>query len=272
MIGPGAEMPSGVPVRASLRWRRLAEMVADQIRDRILSGELTQGELLPKESELREQYPVNVQSLREAMRILEAEGLVKVRRGNRGGAAVHRPTPGNVAYSLSMVLAMSGTGIGEVGDALNEVEPLCAALCAERSDRANEVVPILRRLHEESLACIDDLAATTAKSREFHEAIVRLCGSQPLIVMVGALEALWSSHVTGWANKRADSRQIPWVERREALDVHGQILKCIEDGDSATARELTVNHLREVQTYPQDPNQVDTPLNPAIARDRLFFD
>lgn len=272
MPGRNPDMPTGAPIRGSLRWRRLAEMIADQIRDRILSGELEEGELLPKESELREQYPVNVQSLREAMRILEAEGLVKVRRGNRGGAVVHKPTPGNVAYSLSMVLAMSGTRIGEVGDALNEVEPLCAALCAERSDRNSEVVPILRTLHEESIACVEDLAATTAKSREFHEAVVSLCGSQPLIVMVGALEALWSSHVTGWATSRANPRAIPLTERHAALDVHGQILQCIEDGDSAAARELTVKHLREVQTYPYDPDRIETPLNPAIARDRLFFD
>ncbi len=161
-------------------------MVADQIRERILRGDLNEGDLLPKEAELREQYPVNVQSLREALRILEAEGLVRVRRGNRGGAVVHRPTPGNVAYSLSMVLAMSGTDIDDVGRALHEVEPMCAALCAERGDRATEVVPVLRALHEESLSKVDDLVAATALSRRFHESVVKLCGNRSLIVLAGA--------------------------------------------------------------------------------------
>src|SRR5699024_457952 len=88
---------AGLPGPGRLRWRRLAETVADQIRGRILAGELAEGDVLPKESELRRQYPVNVQSLREALRILESEGLVRVRRGNRGGAVVHRPDAGNVA-------------------------------------------------------------------------------------------------------------------------------------------------------------------------------
>ncbi|WP_430334418.1 FadR/GntR family transcriptional regulator [Rhodococcus sp. ACT016] len=262
---PRAAEPSGV------RPRRLAEMVADQIRERILRGDLAEGDLLPKEAELREQYPVNVQSLREAMRILEAEGLVQVRRGNRGGAVVHRPTPGNVAYSLSMVLAMSGTDIDDVGRALDEVEPMCAALCAERKDRATEVVPVLRALHEESLRKVDDLVAATTLSRRFHEAVVQLCGNRSLIVLAGALESLWSSHVTDWANERADPEAIPQTERRQALAVHGQILQCIEDGDAASARVIAARHLRDVQTYPHDPARPHVPLDPAVARDRLFF-
>jgi len=260
--------------QASLRSPRLAEMVADQIRNRILRGELAEGALLPKESELREQYPVNVQSLREAMRILEAEGLVKVRRGNRGGAVVHMPTAGNVAYSLSMVLAMSGADINDVGTALLEVEPLCAALCAGRSDRATEVVPALRELHEQSLACVDDIVAATTLSRKLHEKIVSLCGNESLIILVGALEALWSLHVTSWVSQRADPRDVPPDERAEALAVHGQILKFIEAGDAAAAGVLTASHLRDVQPYPSDPydpTDPHAPLNPSLARDRLFF-
>lgn len=246
-------------------------MVADQIRERILRGDLTEGDLLPKEAELREQYPVNVQSLREAMRILEAEGLVKVRRGNRGGAVVHRPTAGNVAYSLSMVLAMSATEIDDVGRALLEVEPLCAALCAARTDRATEVVPALRKIHESSLASVDDLVAATTISRQFHEAVVNLCGNQSLIVLVGALEALWSSHVTSWVTQRADPAAVPPRERAEALTVHGEILQHIEDGDADAVRAITARHLRDVQFYPHDPKSPHVPLDPAIARDRLFF-
>ena len=267
----GQDRKSQIPDPGSLRWRRLAEMVADQIRERILRGDLNEGDLLPKEAELREQYPVNVQSLREALRILEAEGLVRVRRGNRGGAVVHRPTPGNVAYSLSMVLAMSGTDIDDVGRALHEVEPMCAALCAEREDRATEVVPVLRALHEESLSKVDDLVAATTLSRRFHESVVHLCGNRSLIVLAGALEALWSSHVTDWASERADPESIPPTERSQALAVHGQILQCIEDGDAASARVIAARHLRDVQTYPHDPERPAVALDPAVARDRLFF-
>jgi len=205
------------------------------------------------------------------MRILEAEGLVKVRRGNRGGAVVHLPTAGNVAYSLSMVLAMSGADINDVGTALMEVEPLCTALCAAREDRATEVIPVLRELHEQSLTSVDDIVAATTLSRQLHEMIVNLCGNQSLIILVGALEALWSIHVTSWVSQRADPRDVPPDERAEALAVHGQIIKFIEVGDPAAARVLSASHLRDVQPYPQDPSDPHAPLNPALARDRLFF-
>lgn len=267
----GNKLTGGVPNPGPLRARRLAEMVADQIRERIVRGDLVEGDLLPKESELREQYPVNVQSLREALRILEAEGLVKVRRGNRGGAVVHRPSSANVAYSLSMVLAMTGTGIDDVASALEEVEPMCAAMCAQRTDRATEVVPTLQALHMESLTHMEDLVAATTASRRFHEAIVTHCGNQSLIVLAGALEALWSSHVTDWVTSRADPSAVPPEERAQALAVHGQILQYIEDGDADAARTLSAHHLREVQFYPHNPQDPHVNLDPARARDRLFF-
>src|SRR5947209_6940395 len=134
----------------NLRFQRLAELVADRLRERILRGDLEDGDLLPKEEELRASYPVSKPSLREAMRILEAEGLITVRRGNVGGAVVHRPTPANVAYTLAMVLSANRVDIPDVARALREVEPSCAALCAGRADRAAAVVPQLRALQNEA--------------------------------------------------------------------------------------------------------------------------
>jgi GntR family transcriptional repressor for pyruvate dehydrogenase complex len=247
VTGPSTSPTPRAPL---LRWQRLAEVVAGHIRDRILRGDLEDGALLPKEAELREQYPVNPQSLREAMRILEAEGLVTVRRGNRGGAVVHQPTPGHVAYSLSLVLTMSGTDMGDVGRALREVEPICAGLCAERPDRDTAVVPVLRALHADALACVDDLVATTSASRRFHEALVGLCGNQSLIAMAGALEALWSSHETVWALQEPAAASVPVAERQAALAVHGQLLELLAAGDAAAVTDLAARHLQDVQAYP----------------------
>ena len=111
-------------------FRRIAEQVADLLRARILSGEIADGDVLPKEDVLQAEYGVSKPSLREAMRILDAEGLVTVRRGNAGGAIVHHPSPANVGYSLAMVLTSRHVGIGDVAAALREVEPACARLCA----------------------------------------------------------------------------------------------------------------------------------------------
>src|ERR1700678_53452 len=116
---------SDPPAKPNLRFHRLAEQVADHLRNRILHGDLEDGTLLPKETELRELYPVSKPAMREAMRILETEGLVTVRRGNVGGAIIHRPATANVAYTLGMVLASKGVSTAVVADALLEVEPAC---------------------------------------------------------------------------------------------------------------------------------------------------
>lgn len=112
------------PVAApTVRFRRLAEQVADELRRRILSGQLTDDHVLPKEDELLVEFAISKPSLREAMRILEAEGLLTVRRGKRGGAVIHRPTPANVAYTMGLVLGSQQVSLADVGTALLQVEP-----------------------------------------------------------------------------------------------------------------------------------------------------
>lgn len=244
-----------------LRSPRVADLVADRLRRRILSGDLQDGELLPKEEELRERYPASKPSFREAMRILEAEGLITIRRGNVGGAVVHRPSASNVAYTLAMVLATRDAGIADVARALRECEPACAALCAERRDRRRSVVPRLRKIQRQSKRDIGDLVFATTISRQFHEALVQSCGNESLIIMVGALEAIWSSHETGWAYRVLDSESVPLEERRAAFTVHDEIIELIDAGDSDRVRELSAAHLEVAQRYPRtDGNGVIDPM------------
>lgn len=232
---------------ASHGWQRVAELVANQLRDQILSGELADGARLPKEDELREAYPVSKPSLREAMRILEAEGLISVRRGNMGGAVVHRPGANHVAYTLAMVLRSREVEVPDIARAVRELEPICAGFCAERPDRHQAVVPHLRQAHEQSLADIDDIQASTAGSRAFHEALVQLCGNESLIVMAGALEAIWSRHEIG---NVTDETSLSVSERRAALAAHGRVIDLIEAGDARAVRIALREHLEGVQSMP----------------------
>src|ERR1700755_1275124 len=84
--------------RIQLHQPRLAEMVAALLRERILSGALRDGDPLPRQEDLLKEFGISKPSLREALRILEAEGLITVRRGNRGGALVHVPEAGHAAH------------------------------------------------------------------------------------------------------------------------------------------------------------------------------
>jgi len=236
--------------RQPVRFQRLAEQVADDLRRRILLGDLADGSELPVEELLRAEYPVSKPTLREAMRVLEAEGLVTVRRGSIGGAVVHRPAASNVAYTLGLVLASRRVEISDVGAALREVEPACVAACAERTDRLEVVTPVLWDLHRQALEVVDDLVLVTSLSRRFHEAVVELCGNESLAIMAGALESIWSTHESDWAHRVVEDPSIPREQRVEALNDHLLLIQLIEDGDAEGARHQAANHLRTSQTYP----------------------
>jgi len=138
----------GQEARRRLSARRTAEIVAEELRRQILDGELADGDLLPRQDVLVDRFRVSLVSLREALRILETEGLISVRRGNRGGAVVHAPAKASAAYMLGLMLQSESVHLSDLGAALHELEPTCAALAAARPDRATTSVPELRRINE----------------------------------------------------------------------------------------------------------------------------
>jgi GntR family transcriptional regulator, transcriptional repressor for pyruvate dehydrogenase complex len=231
----------------------LAEWVADELRSRILDGRLPDGASLPKQDELVEEFGVSKPSTREAFRILETEGLITVRRGSIGGSVVHAPRAESVAYMLSLVLQAGAAPLSDVGQALREIEPLCASLCAERANRRRTVLPALRREHKRLAKAIaaDDQSDAVPASRAFHEAIVAGCGNQTLIAIAGALEGVWSAHEQAWATEAVSRGEFPVSELRMKAHIeHEALLALIEEGDSEGAALLARRHLEDAQLYP----------------------
>ncbi|MEQ8840320.1 MAG: FCD domain-containing protein [Acidimicrobiales bacterium] len=221
---------------------RLAEDVANQLRGRILAGEFAETESLPTQDRLVEEYRVSLPSVREALRILETEGLLTVLRGKVGGSVVHVPQTKKVGYMLGLVLESRGVEVDEVLSAIAQVEPLCAAACARREDRLTTVVPELEEIQAASTVAIDDPAAFARAARRFHEVLVEGCGNQPLVVIVGALEALWSGQVET-AGDKIDFGAFPEVTTREAsLEEHRQMIDHIAAGDPEKAAAAAQAH------------------------------
>lgn len=240
----------GPEARRRLSARRTAEIVADELRRQIIDGELSDGDLLPRQEVLVSQFNVSLVSLREALRILETEGLVSVRRGNRGGAVVHAPAKASAAYMLGLLLQRDEVRLGDLGTALQELEPTCADLAARRSDRGATLVPKLRELNEAMAEHIADVPRFAELGGQFHDEVVRGCGNHTVIAVVGSLEALWGGHLNWWAQERAARGKLPsMTQRRNTLAAHGKITDAIEAGDGDRARKLAARHLSTTQTY-----------------------
>src|SRR3954452_282519 len=168
-VAQPADAAAVAPRRAQLRQPRLADMVASVLRERIVNGELANGDLLPKQDELLEEFRISRPSLREALRILESEGLLTVRRGNVGGSVVEAPNAESSAYMFGLVLQSRKGTASDLADAIRHIEPITASLCAERADRDKTVIPQLQANIDASEAAVGDGPQFTTLSRQFHE-------------------------------------------------------------------------------------------------------
>jgi DNA-binding FadR family transcriptional regulator len=228
---------------AAQRFRqpRVAEIVASKLRDDILSGRLKAGDVLPSQESLFAEFGVSPPALREAIHILETDGLISVRRGNVGGAVVHHPTAERTAHLISMVLQARAATPVDVSAALMHLEPICAGMCAVREDRMAEVVPHLQTEIDIQTAQFDDVSRYVPNARRFHETLVSRCGNEPMILLIGSLELIWSAHESSvW-----DGHGEPMVDktRRAALRDHQRLLDAICDGNAARAVRLAQDHL-----------------------------
>jgi GntR family transcriptional regulator, transcriptional repressor for pyruvate dehydrogenase complex len=230
--------------------RRIAETVAAEIRDLILENEDYQ---LPTQEQLVKDFGVSYPSIREALRILETEGLVTVRRGNVGGAEVHRPDEMSAAYHLGLSLQAARVTLTDLSVGLQMLEPMCAAECAKREDRAEVVVPALESAVHESAELLSNGSAFTHSARSFHDLIVSFTPNATIRYVVGSYVALWSAQEEAWADHSARHGEYPSdVEATEAVCAHRRIVEEIAAGRADEAARLARGHLAATQAYVLD--------------------
>lgn len=227
-----------------IRQPRVAELVASRLRDDILTGRLKEGDVLPSQESLFAEFGVSPPAVREAIHILEADGLISVRRGNVGGAVVHLPSAERTAQMIGMVLQTRAATPADVSEALLHLEPICAGMCAARADRMTEVVPHLRAAIDAQAEQFDTPASYVPNARRFHEAIVSRCGNESMILLIGALEVIWSAHESAvWSDERHPGDPMEPKTMRAALRDHHRLLEAIVDGNQARAVRLAADHL-----------------------------
>ena len=249
-ISKSSSMNSVVTARSSfqadgqIHLPRLADVVADHIRERIITGELSEGDRLPRFELLLAEFGVSAPSMREALRILESEGLIAVQRGNLGGAIVHLPTHETAAYTLALVLRSQGTQIEDLRRALTLCERVCATLCAQRPDRNKTVVRELRKCNAAARKVVDDESEFGMQMAVFHASLVRLCGNETFTLVIGALESIFLVHLGGNTGPPSQRAHKSTRESRLAdLAVHEEITDLIKAGDETGVSKLMIEHV-----------------------------
>jgi GntR family transcriptional repressor for pyruvate dehydrogenase complex len=227
---------------------RVAETVAAELRERILSGADGSSDQLSTQDQLAREFGVSYPSIREALRILETEGLVTVRRGSVGGAQVHRPDESSAAYHLGLALQGARVTLGDLAAGLQLLEPLCAAECARRPDRLSVVVPLLNNNLDLAAELVGDGVAFTDAARAFHDLVVECTPNATTRHVVSSLVALWSAQERTWAQALAQRGEYPSkAAAKKALRTHRRLVDEIAAGRAAEAEKLARVHLAATQ-------------------------
>src|SRR4051812_48835466 len=174
---------------------KTAELVAQRLRQQIVGGALVEGDSLPSEVTLTETFGVSRPTLREAFRVLEAEQLISVRRGARGGARVHAPSPDVAARYAGFVLEHQATTLADVYAARVMIESPCAAALARTRTDA-DLEQLWLSVHDGE-AIGDDRHRLIRHHNEFHALIVGLADNRTMTLLSSMLR-----HIVDTANFR----------------------------------------------------------------------
>jgi DNA-binding FadR family transcriptional regulator len=217
----------------SVRVPKTAELVAARIRRQIVLGELEEGDALPSESVLMEEFEISRPTLREAFRILESEGLITVWRGARGGARAQQPSTDVAARYAGLVLQHRGATLADVLEARVIVEAPAARMLAARRDR----VSIAKRLQ----AHLDSLGVVEAGHfHEFNAYVVELTGNQTLILLCAMLENISRVAAVNYLRGHRPEQLV-----RTAQKARLKLIQLIRQGDADAAETLWRLHLTE---------------------------
>jgi DNA-binding FadR family transcriptional regulator len=229
--------------RNDAKIREKPELIADELRSLIIAGRLAEGESLGHEPDLVERFGVSRPSLREALRILEAEGFITVVRGVRGGVVVHEPDERMTARTAAMVLQARNVALSDVFEARALLEPLAAKAIATNR-RRRSIVAELRDLLEQEDAAIEDPAAFGVANAAFHERLVASAGNQTLSIVAEMLNEIVARAVT--AVSEADDAAGSVATRRRGIRAQRRLLDLLEAGDGAEAEEFWRGHMAVV--------------------------
>jgi len=217
----------------------------------LVRGEITEGTMLPPESELMERFGVSRPTLREAFRVLESESLIKVERGVRGGARVHRPRRETLARYAGLILEYEGVTLKDVYDARVTIEtPMVVQLAKDQNEAViAELEEIVNR--EAQLKGTEAIDART----DFHAAIARLSGNKTLQMINEMLH-----HIIEKGNRSLQPSTGPRAEQaaRRSSKTHRMVLDLIKVGDADKAGELWSRHLQKAEEFLLSGSELST--------------
>ncbi|MFZ4604932.1 MAG: FadR/GntR family transcriptional regulator [Caulobacter sp.] len=212
----------------------MSETVALEILRDIVSSGKAAGDRLPLESEMLTHYGVSRPSLREALRLLEFQGLIAIRPGPGSSTIVGQATAPNLARMLVLYLHLANATYDELLSSWQMTEPLLARLAAQNPDRT-----AVQAAMAPFLASAQSPAGEKDRSQavHFHDVVADLANNKVLALICHGVGAIADEHLVEEGHV-----QVP----AELIRDHAQLAQAIHDGKADEAADLMADHMGRV--------------------------
>lgn len=235
---------------------KAADVLAGILREKILDGQLAPGSDLPNERDLGSQSGLSRASVREALRILEVEGLITTRTGRNGGSEVLRPSIATIEKSFAIFIRGQRIRLEAVLEARAALEPPSARYAAlHRTDADLEAIEACQQRIEQA-SDADDIGAYVKANLDWHVQVVRASHNELLIAFISAVSpsVLSVTDLEGF-----NSREV----RTAVVRAHRRVMDAIRAGDGDAAERRMGRHVKayvdDVQGRQLDLDKGDEP-------------
>ncbi len=217
------------------RAEKLPELLARRILRQITQPGMAPGERLPPEAQMLAELGAGRASLREALRILEIHGIIRIKAGPQGGPRVLELSASHFGQTATMYLQRAGATFEELLEARLVIEPVMARLAAERltETNASRISKATRRGWDAIDAAADEWSQAT---EEFHAIVAGASGNKVLDLHASSLISI--------ERQRLGPMFVDRKHREEILRVHDRIADAILNGDGGAAEALVRKHIQ----------------------------
>lgn len=233
-------------VPAVIRRRKRPDTVADQIRERIVETGLSPGDRLPHDWIEPETWHVSRGTLREALKVLESQGLTTSKTGPGGGVFVSSVEAQQAIRLLDNLFLHRPPSIGDIYAIRKELEPLLAAgLAGKLTGSALSLLQDKIRLYEDEPATAQEEYRQRMAELDFHEELARHCENR----LLGFLCRFLVSLLRDMAVCREIYQQHNPALRETGLHYQVALLRAIKAGNAERASAIMRDHMIAAETY-----------------------
>jgi DNA-binding FadR family transcriptional regulator len=226
---------------------KAGELAAAHLRREIVTGELREGEALPSEAALMQRFGISRPTLREALRILESESIITIKRGSRGGAHVLIPDVAAAGRYAGALLQYRGTTLADLYQARAQLEAAGAEMLATKRSAA-DLQKLENALAEGEALVSDPLAYAEKQELQFHRLVMTLAGNQTMRVLLDMLLSIMELHNQSFLRAHPpDENSVAVV--RVTQNAHAKMVKLVRQRAADKAGAFWQRHVSLVGEY-----------------------